>query len=145
VQSNALGIEHRVLRVHEADARAERERDADRVHPLVEEVRRIQVDGESRARRRPQALERTGVVDEHPGVQLQADERPRLARGALDWTPDLARVVPLALEQAVPEDGPDDPVRRLAARARTARRGDDASHAEDPGELDRILEALPEA
>ena len=66
-------VERRVLRVHVEDRAREGGHARERVHPLPEEMRRIEVDADGVAGGGAQAQHRGGVVDDEARVRLDRD------------------------------------------------------------------------
>ena len=77
MQRDPVGMQERVLAVHERDRVAERRRGRDRVDPLPPEVARVEVDADVVARDRAEQPVRLGVVDRRAGMELEADDDVR--------------------------------------------------------------------
>jgi len=121
---------------------AERADRRERVDPLPEEVRRVEVDGEGLPDCLVDAPERRHVVDRVLRVELEADARDAVVeREATELAPGRDRLLPLPFEQRDLVVGPRVPVpvdrRRARAVAGRARHRDDLRHPEQLCQPDR--------
>ena len=86
VHGHRAPLEARVLRMYVEDRLAQGVHARDWIHPLREQVRRVEVRSDRVARDIAQPPERCGVVDDEPGMRLDRHPDPVRAaeRGRLD-------------------------------------------------------------
>ena len=129
------------------NGRSEGGDDRDRIHPLPDQVRGVHVRPDDLADLVAQGAQGRDVVDELERVELERDPDPGVdgPRRELPPQPDhLLPPPPLEVEELV-GPGVDRPVhgRRGRSVARAAGHRDDGPDAEEPGELERLLDDRP--
>ncbi len=140
-------VEPGVLHVDMEDGVAQLADADERIHPLPEEVRRVEVDPDRLATGLPQPPERLGVISDEAGMQLDRDADVVVLRV-------LASIGPVGSDDLVPlpvkelgelrRPGAGDPVRLRGVRAVAGAAGevDDVLDTELAGKADRLAERL---